>query len=34
MGGVVLHYQMQLKMLGRFSINFLEKRQPFLKTVM
>ena len=33
-GGVVVDDQMQLKMLGRFSIDLLEKLQPFLMPVL
>ena len=32
--GVVVDDQMQLKMLGRFSIDLLEKLQPFLMPVL
>lgn len=31
--GIVVDDQMQLKVLGRFAIDFLEKLQPFLMPV-
>jgi hypothetical protein len=34
MRGVVVHDQMQLELLGRFSIDLLEKLQPFLMPVL
>lgn len=32
--GIIVHNQMPLKMLGRFSIDLLEKLQPFLMPVL
>jgi len=33
-GGVVVDDQMQVKMLGRFTVDLLEKLQPFLMPVL